>query len=180
MGSPGTTPLGASRADLAGNRAVGCAGDSHQHARAGEASPVDNSLLYGDVDLAAMGCGDSFDRSDGTPVSAAEVADGTTVGRARRFDRWHDANHVGVDGSTGCYVESHAAGFRGGAVRAAFSDETGEQRSGGAVALCLRARHQHGPRFASAAGTAADRNRAAQRATLEGAARSAPETDRAA
>src|SRR5215813_7890982 len=69
---------------------------------------------------------------------------------------------------------------RGGAVRAAFSDESGEQRSGGAAALYLCAHHQHGPRFACAAGTAADRNGAAQRATLEGAARSAPETDRAA
>jgi hypothetical protein len=117
MGSPGTTPLGASRADLAWNRAVGCAGDSHQHARAGEASPVDNSLLYRDVDLAALGGGDSFDRSDGAPVSAAEVADGARVGRARRFDRWHDSSHVGMDGAAGCYVESHAAGFRGGAVR---------------------------------------------------------------
>src|SRR5262249_22142385 len=64
--------------------------------------------------------------------------------------------------------------------RAAFADESGEQRSGGAAALYLCAHHQRGPRFACAAGTAADRNGAAQRATLEGSARSAPEADRAA
>src|SRR5262249_11759235 len=116
MGSPGTTSLGASRVDLAGNRAAERAGDSHQHARAGEASPLDNSVLHRDVDLAALGSGDSFDRSDGAPVSAAEVTDGARVGHARRSHRWHDSSHVSLDGAAGCYAESNAAGFPGGAV----------------------------------------------------------------